>query len=416
MIKILILEDNAIKFKEVKDVLLSNPEISEDMITHCFGTRDARLKLLKNDYDLFLTDLVIPEEFGKDSSPKECVSLIFDIKNDPDYIKPLNIIGLSAFDDEIDIYKSEFEDENWFLIQYKLDDDSWIKPIKSKIQYIIDKKKNVCIEDYKYDIAIICALKNPEFEHIMKLSDNWEKITLPNSSLTFYKTIFSRDSKNLNVIACTIDEMGMVPTSILATQLIENFRPKYLMMTGIAAGIKGEIELGDILVFQYSWDYNSGKIKKDANGNELFEQDIRQETLDKDLYNFMLDLQKDEDFLNRIHKAYGPIGKPNKYLSIKIGHATSGSAVIANSEITNKINTQERKLMGIEMEAYAIYSAASFATHPRPIPLVIKSICDFADENKNDNIQDYAAYTSAQILYEYVLRYLENKQNKIKVL
>lgn len=32
-------------------------------------------------------------------------------------------------------------------------------------------------------------------------------------------------------------------------------------MTGIAAGIKGEVELGDILVFNPSWDSGSGKLK-----------------------------------------------------------------------------------------------------------------------------------------------------------
>jgi len=45
-------------------------------------------------------------------------------------------------------------------------------------------------------------------------------------------------------------------------------------------------------------------------------------------------------------------------------------------------------------------------TNPKPKPLVIKSVCDLADENKSDDIQDYAAYTSAQVLYEFALRYL----------
>lgn len=407
MIKILILEDNSQKFKEIKEVLLSVPGVTIDNITHCYGTHDARNELLKNEFDLFLTDLVVPVAFGEDTSAEESMSLIFDIKNDPEYNKPLNILGLSAFGDEIDNYKIEFEEDNWFLIQYKDDDDSWIVPIKNKIEYILGTKNNTCSAiNYNYDIAIICALNEPEFTNIKKLSDCWTEVKVNRSSLTFYETYFERDKKKLKVIACTINQMGMVPTSILATQIIEMFRPKYITMTGIAAGIEPEVELGDILVFQYSWDYNSGKIKSDKNGNEVFEQDIRQHKLDDDLYNYMLDLQRDEKFLFDIYTKYGKTNRAKNFPSIKIGHATSGAAVIANKNIAQKINTQERKLMGIEMEAYAIYSAAALSTNPKPLPLVLKSICDFADENKNDNIQDYAAYTSAQVLYEYSLRYL----------
>lgn len=53
------------------------------------------------------------------------------------------------------------------------------------------------------------------------------------------------------------------------------------------------------------------------------------------------------------------------------------------------------------MEGYAIYSAANNATNPKPIPLVIKSVCDLQTKKKNDNIQNYAAYTSAKVLHEF---------------
>ena len=45
-------------------------------------------------------------------------------------------------------------------------------------------------------------------------------------------------------------------------------------------------------------------------------------------------------------------------------------------------------------------------TQPRPIPIIIKSICDFADSRKSDEYQKFAAYTScefAKLLYEKFL-------------
>lgn len=45
-------------------------------------------------------------------------------------------------------------------------------------------------------------------------------------------------------------------------------------------------------------------------------------------------------------------------------------------------------------------------TQPRPIPIIIKSVCDFADSRKSDEYQKFAAYTScefAKLLYEKIL-------------
>ena len=50
--------------------------------------------------------------------------------------------------------------------------------------------------------------------------------------------------------------------------------------------------------------------------------------------------------------------------------------------------------------------AAYHANEPKPIPLIVKSVCDFADNRKSDYFQRYAAYSScefAKFLYEKVL-------------
>jgi nucleoside phosphorylase len=50
------------------------------------------------------------------------------------------------------------------------------------------------------------------------------------------------------------------------------------------------------------------------------------------------------------------------------------------------------------MEAYALLAAAEEAPTPRPTAFVIESICGFADEEKDDTFQEYAAYTSSRVL------------------
>jgi len=58
------------------------------------------------------------------------------------------------------------------------------------------------------------------------------------------------------------------------------------------------------------------------------------------------------------------------------------------------------------MEIYGVYYAARFSTEPRPKAIAIKSVCDFADEEKNDVYQAYAAYTSVRYFYHFALHSL----------
>jgi nucleoside phosphorylase len=58
------------------------------------------------------------------------------------------------------------------------------------------------------------------------------------------------------------------------------------------------------------------------------------------------------------------------------------------------------------MEAYAVFAASDEAPLPQPKAFVLKGVCDFADDEKNDSLQSYAAYTSASALRALVETYL----------
>ena len=62
--------------------------------------------------------------------------------------------------------------------------------------------------------------------------------------------------------------------------------------------------------------------------------------------------------------------------------------------------------MGIDMEAYSIFAAAAESILPPPKALVLKSVVDFADPDKNDEFRDYASFTSVRALQEFASRYI----------
>ena len=82
-----------------------------------------------------------------------------------------------------------------------------------------------------------------------------------------------------------------------------------------------------------------------------------------------------------------------------------GSAVLANSDYVSWIQKQNRKIRAIEMESYGFLHAVNLANEPRPVAIVAKSVCDFADNLKGDDHQAYACYTSAQTLKIFLERF-----------
>jgi len=59
------------------------------------------------------------------------------------------------------------------------------------------------------------------------------------------------------------------------------------------------------------------------------------------------------------------------------------------------------------MEIYGLYAAAHGASYPQPTFLALKGVCDFADPEKADGYQEYAAYSSAQVLRLLLERYVD---------
>jgi nucleoside phosphorylase len=258
------------------------------------------------------------------------------------------------------------------------------------------------------------ALPHPELEAVLKLNgSNWEPVTIEDDFIQYFKTTFSENGKTFSVIAATADQMGMTAASHLATKMTLYFRPKYLFMAGIAAGIQGRnLGFGDILVADQSWDYGSGKmIEKDKTsatelGALVFEPDTRDIQLSAELKAKVgaFKLRKGA-ILDKIQNAWAGDMAPTK-LQVHIGPIGSGSYVISSESTLNNIKGHQRKLLGVEMETFGVYYAASHSPEPSTKAISAKSVSDYGDGTKNDKFQKYAAYTSAQFIYNFIIEEL----------
>jgi nucleoside phosphorylase len=408
MLNILIVDDNQNKIKAIRALIEKIPEVSN--LETATNIISAKKKLTDDHFDLLILDLGLPLRDGDDPDPQNGINFLAEINKSKRLIKPFHIIGFSAMDEYINKFQQSFEDELWDLIKYEESSTKWEKQIINKINYLIKSKMDLQNPNnfgYKFDLAIITALRSPELDSILDLNANWESFTLENDSTEYHKGIFIKGDQKIKVITACSPQMGMVASSSLTQKLIHNFRPKYIAMTGIAGGVKGIGNFGDLLVADITFDSGSGKIKSDEDGNIKFEPDFKSIELDSDLKEIFISCKGKREFLNDI-KAKWPIKNITTELNIHIGPFASGAGVVENKKVIEEIKGHSRKLIGIDMEAYGVFYASKNCSRPKPLAAFsIKSISDFGDQDKNDVYQPYAAYTSANFLYQFVMNKLD---------
>lgn len=411
MINILIVEDNPHKLdtilKLLKDDLLINPEFIDSASDIKTGKR-----LLKSEfYDLLILDLVLPIEKDDEATPENGIRFLNDINSNDRLNPPIHIIGLTERDDLTNKFDENFHTNLWHLINYKANEINWQDKLKNVINHLVSTRNNFFEKNQRElicDIAIITALNTPEFEHVLNISDSWKAVELKGDATNYQTTLLTKQGKTLKIVAACADQMGMTATASLTTKICLAFKPKYIFMSGICAGLKEqELNFGDILIAEQSWDYGSGKMKeliKDGTVQDIkFEPDPRPiplcPVLKAKINNF---LRKDAIRL-KIQTDWKSGNKSKYLLQAKLGPMASGSYVISSDSVLQEIKTHQRKLLGVEMEGYGLYYAAENSPNQYTKPIMIKSVSDFGDSIKNDGYQEYAAYTSSQFIYHFIM-------------
>lgn len=156
---------------------------------------------------------------------------------------------------------------------------------KNSIKHYEDLLERESLKDTKSEYprikyAIITALYDDEFEQVKKVFNFPEDEELIVGDKTYYIGYLISNPK-IQVVAGVPYNTGMVDASIIATHMLEIFKPDYILMTGVCGGFKGDCNLGDIVVARNVYTFQKGKLSdiktKDAKGNlakiDLYDKD-----------------------------------------------------------------------------------------------------------------------------------------------
>jgi nucleoside phosphorylase/CheY-like chemotaxis protein len=402
--KILIVDDNPRRYERLVSKLTERG-LERDCVDIVTSAMDARHKLRETKYDLLIIDILLP--LRPEDAPEERHSreLLAELVDTDELQKPRQIVGLSAYSDAAGRIAPFFRDRIWTVIEYSEQNDDWISQISNCVAYLHSELETPALPVSKVDVAIICALADPELRAIVGLPWTWNAAR-PIDDITFVHDALISISNGiqLTAIAASATRMGMVSTALLSAKIIEKFRPKVIVVAGICAGVRGKTNLGDAILIDPSWDYQSGK-RAEEDETSSFAIAPHQIPVLPSIRSRFEQLKADRTLLSSISDGW-PAGAAHP-LRLIVGPVASGSAVLADARIMAEVRQQHRELCGVEMEAYGMYFAATYASSPRPIFFGIKSVCDFGESDKNDDAQRYAAYTSAEIVRSFIERYFQ---------
>lgn len=405
MVKVLIVDDSPSRYKSVI-TRLGEEGISRSDIKLLSSSNEAEVELKAVQYDLLILDILIPAWPDVEADQQNSADLLFAIQNDDELLKPNYIVGITADKNAADDVLPEFEKNTWTVIQYSQTDDEWVGKILNCVNYLKAQGNAKELQTFDYDLAIICALPEPELEQITRLPWNWSP-SKPLDDTTFFKEgHFEVGGQTYRVAAIHAPRMGMVSSAVASSKLIQLLRPKVLAMTGICAGHKSKSRLGDVLVADPAWDFQSGKLSS-SDGVAKMEFSPHQISISPFLRSRFEQLANDRQALSSITEGFGS-DAPSGF-KMRVGPVASGAAVLSEGKVIDQIRQlQNRDLLGIEMEIYGVYAAALQASNPQPKFFAIKAVCDYADLDKHDGAQKFAAFASANVLRIYVEKFAED--------
>ncbi len=205
---------------------------------------------------------------------------------------------------------------------------------------------------YDYYVAIITATA-AEVSGVKHLYDDWKPLYIDGDNQSYFETSFLRDGKSLKVVTANQSEMGMTAAAVLTMKMISLFKPKYVIMVGIAAGVAHYNSVdqiyGDVIVPDVVWDYSSGKFVSSQNASVSFGG---VGYIPRPHF-----VTTDESVLSAVERA---IKSEENECHVHIGPMACGSTVVANSEIVSKqVHSQYGNTAALDMESYAVMYAVS---------------------------------------------------------
>ncbi len=251
--------------------------------------------------------------------------------------------------------------------------------------------------DESVDFAVVVALPK-ELAAVKKFFPELAQVAVgPSSSHSYYRgTIPTAGGGTYRMVVTLLHSMGNLQAAHATADLIREWNPRFILVNGIAGGLsKGRQDFGDVVASDSIVYYELAKVRSAGQ-----ERRNRQFPADPTLLDGILNLTGSA-WRRRLPPRPDGAKADDTHPRVHVGPIASGEKVIAAVEAADELRSTQANLIAVEMESAGVASAA-FSAVKKVGFLVIRAICDFADESKDDRWHDYAAQSAAACLREFV--------------
>jgi nucleoside phosphorylase len=403
-VRILIVDDSQEKTAAISNYIKNKIDAEISFASTATG---AKTLLKANKFDIMLLDIVLPYKEDEQASRGTGIRLLKEIQDRARINEPQIIILVTQFEDVSLEFNEEIRERLLNVIKYSNIDESWQAGIDNVItEYSRRIEKGNIIKSV--DICFVCALDDPEAKQLLRVLDNKSEAKTSNFGLQYYEGSVQIGANAVKYVLAVQNNMGAVAAGITTTKLLHEFNPRLCIMVGICAGVGSDCGIGDIMIASHVWNWEKGK-HLEADGKTVFSIEPTQEQCSKQLEKLFRGKIKQID----LHKIYTEwkYNKPNRHLQVKFGPIASGAAVIASGRKMDEIrDSQNRKMIALEMEGYGFYSACRESNETSLDYVMVKSVSDSGNAEKNDEHRDFAAYTASAFVFELIKIYVADME------
>ncbi|MEP0941985.1 MAG: hypothetical protein ABJH63_15195 [Rhizobiaceae bacterium] len=401
--KILIVHDR-LEIGDAIELLVTTSDPAT-IVSRAADHRSARDLLKEKIFDLLIIDLTIPFTPNSSDATYDAVENLLGELFEADSLHvPGDIIGITQDLDVLDRIGSSIGPHLMVAIE---EDNAgkWKRYLLDKIEYAARAARTRYIsinQQYDYDVIIVTAM-DVESEPYREIFDAQDLKHFRGAKEFLFNDKFGLSRKG---ILYSIGRSGQASAASLTQALISTFRPQIALMSGYCGGVKGKVELGDIVFFEgaYAWDYGKWDEEGEppiavfrARPDPIAISGGRLHDVARTISTS--NFSKSPEILKKAGRLSA--GKLDKF-NVFIKPAASGSAVVAAEEIVAQIRGLSDSVWAVDMEAYGFYSAASQTRVKKPEFMCVKSVSDYSNGEKGDGYHNVCSFLSASIVWNMI--------------
>jgi nucleoside phosphorylase len=244
-----------------------------------------------------------------------------------------------------------------------------------------------------------------------------------NSDGTNYwnKIIYSNiNNRDFNIVLTCIGSAGNYDAAAATTALIKEFHPRFVILVGIAAGVREKIKIGEVVLSERIVAYESGVLENNKDVEFIPRPDMNRidHAVEQDVVAYLSNQRNLDELFRTIGGIFPQPTSKNtrkyeKYvtttINVKSATVASGEKLLRNPDKLKYLReAQHGKIEVGEMEAAGFSSACRRSGCSW---LVIRGISDFGDELKSDDFHRFASKAATTVLADFIRNGLDLDYN-----